>query len=186
MLGQLKPERHRNHSRATPRAPAPTLLAPTAARSIDRGMVQEARAKEDAEEAAQQTSLKAAVEDRREHIKEVVRAIKPDLGNPDDAYFINAEWLTKWANTPPSEELPAISNSELVCEHDCLDPQAWDSAKRISGVAWQMLQSQWGGGPALTQKDLCVECTNTTLEEIVQKCDAADRLICLLSRTPRQ
>lgn len=132
--------------------------------------VQEARAKADAEEAALQSSLKASVEERREHIKEVVNVIKPDLDDPEDAYFIDAEWLTKWANAPPNEEMPAISNSDLLCEHNRLDPLAWDSAKRVSGAAWGMLLDKWGGGPQLTQKDLCLECTTSQLEEIVQKC----------------
>ena len=133
--------------------------------------MQAARAKEDAEEAAQQSSLKAAVEGRREHIKAVVDVIRPDLDDPDDAYFIDAEWLTKWANTPPSEEMPAIDNKELTCEHGShsLDPLAWDSAKRISGAAWRMLVDRWDGGPELQQTNLCDECTNTQLEEIVQK-----------------
>ena len=132
--------------------------------------VQDARAKEDAEEAAQQSSLMAAVKDRREHIRGVVRVIAPDLEDPNDAFFIDGEWLTKWANAPPSEEMPAISNGELQCEHGGLDPLAWDSAKRISSAAWRMLRERWGGGPQLHQEDLCGECTHTQLEEIVQKC----------------
>lgn len=132
-------------------------------------LLQDARAKEDAEEAAQQSSLKAAVEDRREHIKTVVNCIRPDLDNPEDAYFIDAEWLVKWANAPPSEEMPPINNSDLLCEHQLLDPSMWDSAKRISGVAWRMLHEQWGGGRELTHKHLCLDCTHTQLDEIVQK-----------------
>jgi hypothetical protein len=131
--------------------------------------LQDARAQEDAEEAAQQSCLKAAVEDRREHIKQVVSVIKPDLSDPDDAYFIDTEWLTKWANAPPSEELPTLDNKNLMCEHGNLDPLAWDSAKRISGAAWRKLKEQWDGGPELTHNDLCLECTRTQLEEIVQK-----------------
>jgi hypothetical protein len=132
--------------------------------------MKDARAQEDAEEAAQQSSLKAAVEDRREHIKQVVSVIKPNLNDPDDVYLIVAEWLSKWANTPPSEEMPALDNKDLLCDHGHLDPLAWDSAKCISGAAWRMLKEQWDGGPELTQKDLCLECTRTQLEEIVQRC----------------
>ena len=121
-------------------------------------------------EEEQQSSLKMAVEDRRAHIRAVVAVIAPDLTDPEDAFFIDAKWFTKWANAPPSEEMPPISNGELECEHGGLNPLAWDSAKRISGAAWSMLHRRWGGGPQLHQSELCVRCTHTQLEKIVGKC----------------
>lgn len=51
-----------------------------------------------------------------------------------------------------------IDNDELVCPHGGLDPRKVKSFKRINSQVWLELHAQFGGGPALTDSDLCLQC----------------------------
>lgn len=115
-------------------------------------------------------AMRGAVEERRAHIRSIVAVMPPSADKPDDSYFIDSEWLARWANTPPEEELPPIDNSDLVCPHGKLEPTAWSMAKRISGEAWAALHAQWRGGPVLPLQSLCKQCTREQLEQIVAAC----------------
>lgn len=115
-------------------------------------------------------AMRGAVEERRAHIRSVIAVMPPSAEKPEDSYFVDSEWLARWANTPPEEELPPIDNSDLVCPHGKLEPTAWSMAKRISGEAWAALHAQWQGGPVLPLESLCKQCTQEQLEQIVAAC----------------
>jgi hypothetical protein len=112
------------------------------------------------------------VEERRAQIRGIVAAL-PVQDDSVDCRFICSEWLSQWANTPPSSAVPAIDNQELLCPHGLLEPTAWSAAKRITVAAWLQLQEQYHGGPELGIGDLCEECTRQSLQEIVAKCALA-------------
>ncbi|KAJ4773009.1 Ubiquitin carboxyl-terminal hydrolase 26 [Rhynchospora pubera] len=96
----------------------------------------------------------AYVTERREEIKSVLSEAPVVAG--DDMYFwISAEWLRQWADTVNP---PDLDNCSIQCVHEKIPVSRVNSAKRISAMAWQLLQSKYGGGPALSNEDYCVEC----------------------------
>lgn len=135
-------------------------------------------------------AMRDAVQERRAHIRSVISVMAPTADKPEDSYFVDSEWLARWANTPPEEELPPIDNSDLMCPHGKLEPTAWSMAKRISGEAWAALHEQWRGGPVLPLDSLCKQCTQEQLQQIVAACvprscclpctDASATSVCLL------
>ena len=107
--------------------------------------------------------------ERRELVRSIAAHL-PVAGAGEECRLVASDWLTTWANAPPTEAVPAIDNSELVCQHGRLDPAAWSSAKRVSLVGWTELHARHGGGPEVGPNDLCEECTRQALVEIVAKC----------------
>ena len=115
-------------------------------------------------------AMKGAVEERRSHIRSTIALMPPAPERPEDSFFVDSEWLARWANTPPEEELPAIDNGDLLCPHGRLEPTTWSAAKRIAGAAWRSLHARWCGGPSLPLESLCMQCTQEQLEQIVAAC----------------
>ncbi|KAH9545308.1 hypothetical protein CY35_12G041600 [Sphagnum magellanicum] len=75
----------------------------------------------------------------------------------DDPFFwISTDWLRLWADSlrPP----PPIDNRDLVCQGQKVSPKKVSHMKRISPKAWKQLEAQYGGGPALSENDYCIEC----------------------------
>lgn len=106
---------------------------------------------------------------RRDLVRSIAKELPVD-GDGEECRFVTSEWLTTWANAPPTEAVPPIDNGPLLCQHNRLDPAAWSSAKRVSVVGWHELHSRHGGGPELSLGDLCEACTQQALQEIVAKC----------------
>nr|CAB3465912.1 unnamed protein product [Digitaria exilis] len=52
----------------------------------------------------------------------------------------------------------SIDNGPIQCEHGKVPASKVTSMKRLSSVAWQKLLSKYGGGPALSSDDCCMEC----------------------------
>ncbi|KAF8644170.1 hypothetical protein HU200_066546 [Digitaria exilis] len=97
----------------------------------------------------------AYVTERRQEVKSILTEAPADP--EDDSYFwISTDWLRQWADniTPPS----SIDNGPIQCEHGKVPASKVTSMKRLSSVAWQKLLSKYGGGPALSSDDCCMEC----------------------------
>ncbi|ELR16489.1 ubiquitin domain containing protein [Acanthamoeba castellanii str. Neff] len=80
--------------------------------------------------------------------------------------WIAVSWLRQWVIG--SKELPPIDNTELMCAHDMLDPRKLSHAKRITPEAWSMLQSQFKGGPVLSQECYCMPCSAALCHELAK------------------
>ena len=105
---------------------------------------------------------------RRVQLHEVVGVLP--RGDALDCRFIDAEWLSHWANAEHNGN--EIDNEELLCPHKQLDPLAWRNAKCVSALGWGLLEAMCGGGPELSPADLCLECTRQQLANIVARCVA--------------
>eukprot|EP01130_Rhizamoeba_saxonica_P010603 TRINITY_DN4361_c0_g1_i1.p1 TRINITY_DN4361_c0_g1~~TRINITY_DN4361_c0_g1_i1.p1 ORF type:complete len:642 (+),score=129.30 TRINITY_DN4361_c0_g1_i1:1003-2928(+) len=85
------------------------------------------------------------------------------LSNPnsENYYWLPTEWLKIWLT---SEDIPAINNSILVCDHEKLCTNT-SIMKRVSGEAWDILSTKYGYDVELTDNDLCYECTSSYFYE---------------------
>ncbi|KAJ3692558.1 hypothetical protein LUZ60_011653 [Juncus effusus] len=101
------------------------------------------------------------ITERREEVKSVLaeapveRESENDEENNEIYFWISTEWLRQWAD---NIEPPPLDNSGILCEHGKVPVSKVNSMKRISAMAWQLLHSKYGGGPALSSEDYCAEC----------------------------
>lgn len=93
--------------------------------------------------------------------------------------WVNSQWLEDWAN----EEVPPglLDNSTLLCPHGQLDPSKVTAMKYISHQAWQMIQDDPGGGPALSCDSLCATCVGEQLATVAAKEERDDRRLIIMN-----
>jgi ubiquitin carboxyl-terminal hydrolase 48 len=105
--------------------------------------------------AEQRTSLHQIVETDMLRYKEIYKnlAVKPGA---QEYYWIATDWLKRWISG--NEEPGPINNSSLLCDHGNVNLHH-HLRKRISPMAWEYFVDKYGGGPALTHSNCCIECT---------------------------
>ncbi|XP_033508808.1 ubiquitin carboxyl-terminal hydrolase 26 isoform X3 [Nicotiana tabacum] len=94
------------------------------------------------------------ITERRQEVRSILS--KAAVQSPEKSYFwISMDWLRQWAdNIMPS----IIDNTSLQCTHGKVPVSKIGSMKRLSGEAWTMLFSKYGGGPMLAKDDYCIDC----------------------------
>ncbi|WOK98779.1 ubiquitin carboxyl-terminal hydrolase 26 isoform X1 [Canna indica] len=113
----------------------------------------------------------ALLTERRQEVKLVLS--KAPVDPLDDSYFwISTDWLRLWADSvSPS----CIDNSPIQCIHGKVPITKVTSMKRLSVTTWQMLLSKYGGGPTLSNDDICITCLRDEAKNAVCAIDYRDR-----------
>ncbi|KAI3980371.1 hypothetical protein MKX01_003910 [Papaver californicum] len=91
----------------------------------------------------------------------------------EEPYFwIATDWLHKWAdNIAP----PVLENTSIQCSHGGVPVSKVGSMKRLSERAWTRLLSKYGGGPTLSNGDLCIDCLRDRAKTMVRADDYRDQ-----------
>ncbi|RVX17338.1 Ubiquitin carboxyl-terminal hydrolase 26 [Vitis vinifera] len=94
------------------------------------------------------------ITERRQEVRSVLSE-GPVLSLEDPYFWISTDWLRLWADniTPP-----VLDNTPIQCLHGKVPVSKVGSMKRLSSKAWNMLFSKYGGGPALSNDDYCINC----------------------------
>ncbi|XP_014501559.1 ubiquitin carboxyl-terminal hydrolase 26 isoform X2 [Vigna radiata var. radiata] len=108
---------------------------------------------------------------RRQEVRSVL-AEAPVQPLEQPFYWISSEWLRQWAdNIVP---IP-LDNSPVQCSHGKVPVSKVSSMKRLSAKAWDMLFSKYGGGPALSHDDHCLDCLIHGAKTVVSADSYRDR-----------
>ncbi|XP_047154328.1 ubiquitin carboxyl-terminal hydrolase 26 isoform X1 [Vigna umbellata] len=108
---------------------------------------------------------------RRQEVRSVL-AEAPVQPLEQPFYWISSEWLRQWAdNIVP---IP-LDNSPVQCSHGKVPVSKVTSMKRLSAKAWDMLFSKYGGGPALSHDDHCLDCLIHGAKTVVSADSYRDR-----------
>ncbi|CAJ1973795.1 unnamed protein product [Sphenostylis stenocarpa] len=91
---------------------------------------------------------------RRQEVRSVL-AEAPVQPLEQPFYWISSEWLRQWADTIVPTPL---DNSSVQCSHGKVPVSKVTSMKRLSAKAWDTLFSKYGGGPALSHDNHCLDC----------------------------
>ena len=70
--------------------------------------------------------------------------------------WIDSIWLSKFIRG--EKNIGKITNENLVCPHDRVDPKQIDRMKQISDVSAKLLFERYGGEPVLTHDHSCFIC----------------------------
>ncbi|KAK8465514.1 hypothetical protein PHAVU_009G100000 [Phaseolus vulgaris] len=91
---------------------------------------------------------------RRQEVRSVL-AEAPVQPLEKPFYWISSEWLRQWADNI----IPVpLDNSSVQCSHGKVPVSKITSMKRVSAKAWDTLFSKYGGGPALSHDNHCLDC----------------------------
>lgn len=94
------------------------------------------------------------IKERRDEVRSVLSEA-PCESSEEPYFWISTEWLRHWAdNINPL----IIDNSPIRCLHGKVPASKVGLMKRLSGKAWTMLLSKYGGGPILANNDYCTDC----------------------------
>uniref|UniRef100_A0A1D1YFM5 Ubiquitin carboxyl-terminal hydrolase 26 n=1 Tax=Anthurium amnicola TaxID=1678845 RepID=A0A1D1YFM5_9ARAE len=94
------------------------------------------------------------ITERRKEVKTIL-SVAP-VHSPEDPFFwVSTDWLRQWAD---SINPPCLDNCTIQCLHGKVAVDKVSCMKRISTAAWSNLFSKYGGGPALSSDDNCIEC----------------------------
>ncbi|XP_043708962.1 ubiquitin carboxyl-terminal hydrolase 26-like [Telopea speciosissima] len=90
----------------------------------------------------------------------------------DPHFWISSDWLRQWADsiTPP-----VLDNTSIQCLHGRVPVSKVSIMKRLSANAWTKLLSKYGGGPALSNCDFCIDCLMDGAHTTVRAEDYRDR-----------
>ncbi|RZC68816.1 hypothetical protein C5167_033154 [Papaver somniferum] len=99
-------------------------------------------------------SERTRVTERREEVNSILsEAPAPSLEDP--YFWIPTDWLHQWAdNIAPH----VLDNTSIQCSHGGVTTSKVFSIKRLSEGARTRLLSKYGGGPTLSNGDLCIDC----------------------------
>ncbi|KAL6071842.1 Ubiquitin carboxyl-terminal hydrolase 7 [Balamuthia mandrillaris] len=103
------------------------------------------------------------IQDEKYQFKHIYKSLS--VGERNDYNWISAEWIRQWVrgNMPGP-----IDNSKILCAHGKVIPDP-TLLKRISTYAWENLHQEFGGGPALSHADCCLQCTKRWRDDIVKE-----------------
>ena len=93
------------------------------------------------------------VESHRSFYNQVMAVIEADSSK---FQIIDAVWFGKWVRG--EEDLGPISIHQFVCNHSKLNPAFIHQIKYVSVEAWKLLVDRYGGGPSITNSNLCYDC----------------------------
>ncbi|PIA50461.1 hypothetical protein AQUCO_01300891v1 [Aquilegia coerulea] len=103
--------------------------------------------------------------------REEVRSILSDAPVPsfeEQFFWIATDWLRQWAdNVTPL----LLDNTPIQCCHGKVPVSKVGLIKRVSDKAWSRLLSKYGGGPTLTDSDICGNCLMDGANTIVRSDD---------------
>ncbi|CAN6470166.1 unnamed protein product [Victoria cruziana] len=103
------------------------------------------------------------VKERQNEVRAIL-SMAPVNSTKDPYFWISTDWLRQWAEgLKPTE----INNIMLQCSHQRVPVSKLGMMKRISDRAWEKLSSKYGGGPALTGCDCCIDCLKELARTVV-------------------
>ncbi|KAI3906382.1 hypothetical protein MKW92_024917 [Papaver armeniacum] len=111
------------------------------------------------------------VTERRDEVNSILS--EAPVSSPEEPYFwIATDWLRQWAD---SIAPPVLDNTSIQCSHGGVPVSKVDSMKRLSEGAWTRLLSQYGGGPTLSNGDLCIDCVRDGAKTMARAVDYRDQ-----------
>ncbi|KAI3972309.1 hypothetical protein MKX01_017913 [Papaver californicum] len=114
----------------------------------------------------------AGIAERRQEVRSILsEAPVPSVRN-EPYFLITTDWLRQWAdnNSPP-----VIDNTSIQCSHGRVPVSKVGSMKRLSEGAWTRLLAKYGGGPTLSNGDLCIDCVRDGAKTMVRADDYRDQ-----------
>ncbi|KAI3916826.1 hypothetical protein MKW98_001407 [Papaver atlanticum] len=113
----------------------------------------------------------AGIAERRQEVRSILS--EAPASSVEEPYFwITTDWLRQWADT---NSPPVIDNTSIQCSHGRVSVSKVGSMKRLSEGAWTRLLSKYGGGPTLSNDDLCIECLRDGAKTMVRANDYRDQ-----------
>ncbi|KAL5727162.1 ubiquitinyl hydrolase 1 [Ranunculus cassubicifolius] len=110
------------------------------------------------------------IKERKEEVRSVLS--EAPVTSEEPFFWIATDWLRQWADslTPPP-----LDNTPIQCLHGKVPVSKNGSMKRLSSGAWATLVSKYGGGPSLTDSDICTDCLMDGAKTIVRADDYRSR-----------
>ncbi|XP_027353801.1 ubiquitin carboxyl-terminal hydrolase 26-like [Abrus precatorius] len=111
------------------------------------------------------------ISERRQEVRSIL-AEAPVQPLEQPFYWISSDWLRQWAdNIIPT----SLDNTSIQCSHGKIPVSKVTSMKRLSAKAWDKLFSKYGGGPALSHHDHCMDCLIHGAKTVVSADSYRDR-----------
>ncbi|CAA6664566.1 unnamed protein product [Spirodela intermedia] len=111
--------------------------------------------------------LVAHITERRQEVKAILS--EASVHSVEDPFF----WVSVIGFA--SGLIIRLDNSRIQCSHGKVAVDKVSCMKRMSTAAWSKLLSTYGGGPALSSDDYCIECLKEEALNFVSADDYRDR-----------
>nr|DAD45493.1 TPA_asm: hypothetical protein HUJ06_003723 [Nelumbo nucifera] len=111
------------------------------------------------------------ITERRQEVRSVLSEV-PVHPLEESYFWISTDWLRQWADsiTPP-----VLDNTSIQCLHGGVPVSKVGAMKRLSTNAWNKLLLKYNGGPALSNKDNCINCLLDGAHSMVSADNYRDR-----------